>query len=640
MKGKANLGLFGIWILSLLMLCVRGVAQDKLRYSELLSERAMTLWPDSFALDGGKAKWSYDLGVILKGMEQVGLADGNSKWFFYMQSMMDHYVQENGEIKGYDPKAFNIDYVNNGKVLLTLYRVTGKKKYLLAVQQLRKQLREHPRTREGGFWHKEIYEHQMWLDGLYMAQPFYAEYAQLFGEDSIYDDVVKQFTLMEKHAVDEKSGLLYHGWDESRQQKWADPQTGRSPNFWGRSMGWFGMALVDALDYFPHDHPKRDTLIAVAARWASAIAAVQYKDGLWYQVLDMPEREGNYPESSASAMIVYALAKAQRLGYIDDRYDAAIKKGYRSIIRQFVYVDADDHYNLKGTVAVSGLGGEKNYRDGSFDYYISEPVIQNDPKGIGAFILCASEMELRQLPKYGNGKKVVLDYYYNREWRKGADGRNVRYHYTWEDRANSGYSLLGYLFNSYGAETDSLAQKPTKANLENAAVYIIVDPDTEKETEQPNFIEETEMETLVDWVSRGGVLVLLANDNGNCELDRFDELASRFGISFNKDNALMVKNDDFSQGTVYTSKGDVFKSWYPIYIKEISTLSVHKPAKVILKHLDAEVMAVSKYGKGAVFVLGDPWIYNEYLDGRKLPASLKNYQAAHDWVVWLLRHAR
>lgn len=620
---------------------VSPVQAQKLRYSELLSERAMTIWPDSFALGNNRAKWSYDLGVILKGMEQVWLADGNGKWFAYMQQMMDFYVQDDGEISTYKASDYNIDFINNGKVLLTLYRVTGKKKYLLAVQRLRKQLLTHPRTKEGGFWHKKIYDHQMWLDGLYMAQPFYAEYAMVFGEDSIYRDVMRQFTLMEKHARDEKTGLLYHGWDESRQQRWANKDTGTSPNFWARSLGWYGMALVDALDYFPQDNAGRDTLVAILGRWAAGVGKVQFRDGLWYQVPDMPEREGNYPEASASAMMVYTLAKAVRKGYLEEAYSKIADKGYKAILRRFIEKDGEGNVNLHGTVQVSGLGGQQNYRDGSFEYYMSEPVIVNDPKGIGAFILCATEMEMQHTLKLGKGKRVLLDYYYNNEWKKDATGRAVRHHYTWEDRANGGYSLLGHIFNSYGALTDSLAEKPVKANLGLADIYIIVDPDTEKESPDPHFLEAPEIGTIADWVSNGGVLVLLGNDFGNAEFDHFNRLAATFGITFNKDNELMVKNDNFAEGTVIVPKGNkVFKKQYPIYIKEISTLKLETPAKTLLSHDGYNVMAVSKYGKGTVFALGDPWIYNEYLDGRKLPDTLENYPATRDWVKWLLKQVK
>jgi rhamnogalacturonyl hydrolase YesR/polygalacturonase len=299
-------------------------------YAIDLALTAMHLWKDSFTLEGDKtAKWRYDQGVILKGIEGVWNATGDRKYFDYIQKSMDFYVSENGEIKGYKPAEYNIDHVNNGRLLLLLYRVTGKEKYKKAADLLRSQLTTHPRTSEGGFWHKKIYPSQMWLDGLYMGEPFYAEYAMLFHEDSAFNDITRQFVLMEKHARDPKTGLLYHGWDESRQQKWADKNTGRSPNVWGRAMGWYGMAMVDALDHFPAQHKGRDSIIAILNRFAKTVVAYQdAKTGLWYDLVDKKNEPGNYFEASASSMFVYTLAKAVRYGYIPGNYNSVAKKAY------------------------------------------------------------------------------------------------------------------------------------------------------------------------------------------------------------------------------------------------------------------------------------------------------------------------
>ncbi|MEN3325602.1 MAG: unsaturated rhamnogalacturonyl hydrolase [Acidobacteriota bacterium] len=234
----------------------------------------------------------------------------------------------------------------------------------------------------------------MWLDGLFMGEPFYADYASTFKEDAAFDDIAKQFILMERHSRDDKSGLLYHGWDESKQQRWANPTTGRSPNFWGRAMGWYAMALVETLDYFPQKHPQRAELIAILNRLARATAKYQdARSGLWWQVLDKGQAKGNYLESSAACMFVYALAKGVRNGYLPASYMKTANDGYRGIQKEFVKYDASGHFNLAGTVSVAGLGGNP-YRDGSYEYYISEKVVTNDPKGIGAFLLAATEMEI------------------------------------------------------------------------------------------------------------------------------------------------------------------------------------------------------------------------------------------------------
>ena len=227
-----------------------------------------------------------------------------------------------------------------------------------------------------------------------MAEPFYAEYAESFHEDAAFDDIARQFVLIESHVRDAKTGLLYHGWDESRQQRWANPHTGQSLNFWGRAVGWYAMALVDVLDYFPKDHVKRASLIAILRRLAVAIEKYQdAKSGLWYEVLDKAGAPGNYLEASASCMFVYALAKGVRHGYLPASYLKVALKGYQGITRQFIETEANGQVNLKGTVTVGGLGGTP-YRDGSYQYYLSEKVITNDPKGIGAFLLASNEIEV------------------------------------------------------------------------------------------------------------------------------------------------------------------------------------------------------------------------------------------------------
>lgn len=306
---------------------------------------------------------------------------------------MDKFVQPDGSIRTYNLSDHNLDFILCGRNVLMLYRQTHEDKYLKAVQTLREQLRTQPRTFDGGFWHKKRYPNQMWLDGLYMAEPFYAEYAATFHEDTAFNDIARQFILMEKHSRDEKTGLLYHAWDASKKERWADPQTGRSPNFWGRAMGWYGMALVDALGQFPANHPRRKELLAILQRYAVAVKRWQDQPtGLWYQVLDKGNEKGNYQEASVSCMFVYTLAKAVRQKYLPANYIPVAQKGYAGIIKNFIRTDDKGLLVLDGTVQVGGLGG-KPYRDGSYAYYLSEKVITNDAKGVGAFILAATEIE-------------------------------------------------------------------------------------------------------------------------------------------------------------------------------------------------------------------------------------------------------
>ncbi len=343
-------------------------------------------------------KWgAYDSGVVLKGIEQVWRETKEQKYFDYIKKNVDEYVEADGNIKTYELEEYNIDHINNGKLLLMLYQETGEEKYKKAAYRQREQLKTHPRTSEGGFWHKNIYPHQMWLDGIYMGSPFYAEFAKVFNEPENFDDVAHQVILISKHTRDPKTGLYYHGWDESKGQRWANPETGHSPNFWGRAMGWYVMAIADILDFFPENHPRRNELINIFQGAIEAVIKVQDSvTGLWYQVLDQGNRPGNYHEASASAMFVYAIAKGVRKGYLETKYLDAARKGFEGIINNLIEIDEQGFVNLTQVCSVAGLGQvspEEPYRDGSFEYYISEPVVTNDPKGVGAFILASIEME-------------------------------------------------------------------------------------------------------------------------------------------------------------------------------------------------------------------------------------------------------
>jgi unsaturated rhamnogalacturonyl hydrolase len=609
--------------------------------SQQMAATVMARWKDSWELQPGRTeRWSYDQGVVLKGLEGVWLNTADGRYFRFIQQSMDRFVRDDGTIRTYELSEYNIDNINNGRILLLLYNVTGQEKYRKAAALLREQLKTHPRTSEGGFWHKQIYPYQMWLDGLYMGEPFYAEYAATFHEDADFDDIARQFVLMELHSRDAKTGLLYHAWDESRKQRWSNPTTGHSPHFWGRAMGWYAMALVDTLDYFPQDHPQRAALIGILKRLAVAVQKYQDpKTGLWYEVLDRASQKGNYLEASVSCMFTYALAKGVRKGYLPGSYLAVAQKGYKAIVSRFIKTDASGNVNLEGTVSVGGLGGNP-YRDGSYEYYLSEKVVTNDPKGIGAFLMASNEMESAAGSALGRGKTVTLDCFFNNEVKKDATGHVMRWHYKWEEMPNSGFFFWGNLFRNLGAKTQSLEAGPTAANLKNADVYIIVDPDTKAETENPNFIEPQHVKAITDWVKRGGVLVLMGNDVGNAEFEHFNQLARQFGIQFNQDSKNRVQGTDFAMGSVMVDNvHTIFKTAKQLYLKEISTLSLTPPAKPIMQHKGDVIMATARLGRGTVFAIGDPWLYNEYVDGRKLPPEFDNFKAANDLARWLLQQS-
>ncbi len=368
-------------------------------WSARMADSVMKRTPDPLWLDAREApRWEYTPGLVLKAMFEVWQRTGDDRYWKYAHAYYDAFIRPDGTIRAYDKNEYNIDRINAGKPLFLLYEKTKDEKYRKAIELLRQQMREHPRTKEGGFWHKKRYPYQMWLDGLYMAAPFLAQYAKTFREPALFDDVINQFMWMEKHARDEKTGLLYHGWDESRQQKWADPKTGLSPAFWGRAMGWYAMALVDTLDFIPLEHPRRRELIGILQRLAEAVTNVQDpKTGVWWQVVDQPAREGNYREASVSVMFSYALLKASRLGYLDPKYGTVGRRAYDGVLNEFIEVDREGVVNIHRVCEVAGLGGDpekgERWRSGTFEYYVTEKIRSNDPKAVGPFIFASLEME-------------------------------------------------------------------------------------------------------------------------------------------------------------------------------------------------------------------------------------------------------
>ena len=338
-------------------------------------------------------QWQYEHGLFVQALAGIGAATGDEGFERFVHNWVDRFVTPQGDIRTYHASELNLDQINSGKLLFPLYRRTGDERYAKAIQLLRSQLQQQPRTKSGGFWHKKIYPFQMWLDGLYMASPFYAEYALTFNELDLLGDVVQQFKLIEQHTRDPQTGLLYHAWDESKEQKWANPDTGCSPHFWGRAMGWYAMALVDVLDILPAAHADHPALVQILCRLANALLQVQDPvTGLWFQIVDLPHRPGNYRETSVSAMLAYAFAKGARKGYLAADFQYAAQRAYRGLLENSIKVDAGGTLTLEGTCSVGGLGGNP-YRDGSFEYYVGEPIATNDFKGVGPFILAALEME-------------------------------------------------------------------------------------------------------------------------------------------------------------------------------------------------------------------------------------------------------
>lgn len=373
--------------------------KEEAPFSMQVVRSEMTRCPDADRLDGleGRLKWNYTTGLELLSFLEAAQRYGGEDIFEYVESWYDRMVGEDGSILTYKTGNFSTDHVCPGRTLFKLYDRTGKEKYRMAMDTLRRQLSLHPRTSEGGFWHKKVYPHQMWLDGLYMAQPFYAEYASRYEEGSVreesFRDIVNNFLVVARHTYDPATGLYRHAWDESRSMFWCDKATGQSAHAWGRALGWYCMAIVDAMPLVPDGTPGKDEVLGIFRNIYETLP--RYSDpatGLWYQVLDRPGAEGNYLESTCCAMFIYAMLKGIRMGYLDASLYKDARKAYSAMLDTFVTTDGDGLVNLGSCCAVAGLGGKDN-RSGDYDYYINERICSNDPKGIGPLVMASLEIE-------------------------------------------------------------------------------------------------------------------------------------------------------------------------------------------------------------------------------------------------------
>ena len=336
-------------------------------------------------------KWAYDVAFLGLAVDKLG--NTNARYSKYMEDWVNYFVKADGSVVDYKISEYNLDRIFPGRNVITLNKRHPDNRYRIALDNFIKQLETHPRTKEGGYWHKNIYPSQMWLDGIFMASTFMAEYAREYNSPEWFDIACAQTKLIYEKTVDVRSGLLMHAWDESHSQKWCDPLTGKSHYPWSRSMGWYILAIEDILEYLPLDHPDRPVLISILQKTCDALVKVRDpKSGLWFQVLNMGARPGNYIEGSGSAMYVYAFAKGVHKGYLDKKYFRIAESGFDSIVKELITVNENGMLTMHNICGGCGLGGNP-YRDGSYDYYINEKRIDNDPKGVAPFILGAIELD-------------------------------------------------------------------------------------------------------------------------------------------------------------------------------------------------------------------------------------------------------
>jgi unsaturated rhamnogalacturonyl hydrolase len=350
------------------------------------------IWNIEKIKSGKPSTWNYIDGCMIKAILDLYAIKGDKKFLEFADEFIDYFVQEDGSIKSYDPLEYNIDNVNAGKTLFELYKLTGKEKYRKAIETIYSQVKNQPRTKAGNFWHKKIYPNQVWLDGMYMGQPFYMQYEVEYNNCKNCLDSYNQFMNVYNLLRDKSTGLYYHGYDESREAFWADKETGLSKNFWLRALGWYAMALIDTVAVMPEQFAKEKAQLS--ANYKELIdAMLKYQDnsGMWYQVVDKGGVEPNYLETSGSSIFAYAIMKSVRMGILDESYFEYGLKAFNGTCDKYLS-EKDGELQLDGICLVAGLGPQNNpRRDGSFDYYMSEPVVSNDAKGVAPLVLAYIE---------------------------------------------------------------------------------------------------------------------------------------------------------------------------------------------------------------------------------------------------------
>ncbi len=369
------------------------------KYLDELIERStldIPAWNIEKAKAGAtKSGWNYIDGCMILAMLETYATTGEQKYLDFADAFIDHRVHEDGTIDGYNPEEYNIDNVNAGKTLFALYDINGKEKYRKAIDLIYGQIQNQPRTEEGNFWHKKIYPNQVWLDGMYMGQPFYMEYETRFNDKKNYDDIFHQFANVVKHVKNPETGLYYHAYDASKTAFWCDKETGLSQNYWLRALGWFSMALLDTLSKCDREAApeKYDELKAVFVDYMDSMLHYQDESGMWYQLPARGGEPGNYLETSGSAIMAYSLLKAVRLGFLPESYREPAIRDFNAICDKYLTINEAGELHLGGICLVAGLGPENNRRrDGSYEYYMSEPIVSDDAKGVGPFLLAYTEL--------------------------------------------------------------------------------------------------------------------------------------------------------------------------------------------------------------------------------------------------------
>ena len=542
--------LFVIAVLVCLASSVRGQAQV-LPWSQRVANSVMERWPDGYRGSANeKPARPIEVGILLSGMDAAWYESAVGDYYHYVKRLADQYVALD--------RSTPDDDLALGRQLLLLYRVTQDPKYYKAANRLRGELATRLEGSRTG------------MEEFYLAEPFYAEYSSVFQEPTNFRDITEQFVSTEQRA-----------------RSFAD------------GMGWYMMALVDSLEFYPSKDPSRGTLLTILDRTAkAAILHRNESEGLWPQA--HRETAGS---QTASCILIYSLQRGVRMGYLRQRYSQDARRAWRGVTSSL---------SLRG--------------------------VSDDPSEAGACLLAATEIEMGSQANQVRGEVVLIDSWFNSQQRRSASGQEDYFHYKWDDYSDSGFSLLGHIFASHGATLAALDQAPTVDLLKHASYYIIASPDIPIKNPHPNYMERKDAAEIAKWVEGGGILVLMPNDPANGDIDHLDLLADKFGIHFDKALAHHVIGDQFSPGLIpVTGTGAIFSGPHTLYMKDTCTISLTGSARSLLSDETGVVIAEAKYGKGTVVAVIDPWLYNEYTDHRKVLPVQDNFAAGEEFIDWLLK---
>jgi unsaturated rhamnogalacturonyl hydrolase len=580
-----------IVLAALAVLLVPFICAQSPASSQGIADSAMQRWPVEKPRDAAQDEpIEPGLPIFLTALDEEWLGTANAKYFQYVQSSIDGLIGPDGSMQAGGDKSSNLDNIPLGRELLHLYRVTLHPEYFKAAQILHSRLAAQSRSAASDFRHASSDSGTMRVEDLYSAEPFYAEYASTFQERPDFNDIASQFSVFERRARDAKTGLLSSGRVGAGKQ---------APLPELNDTALYMMALVDTLAWFPANEPSRATLLDLLRRTTESAVRSEKEDR--GQSNDL-QRGRSADRPSTFCMLAYALAKAVRLGYLPQRDSALASRAY--------------------DLAASSL---------------NQAAPGDDRATTGEFLLASREMEVALLARAGRGDKVMLDAWFNAQQRKNALGEAEYFHYKWDDNSDSGFSLLGHLFNDYGIETDTLYAAPTLENLSSARFYIVVSPDIPSKNPSPNYVTKRDAAQVAEWVKQGGILLMMENDPGNADIEHLDVLADIFGIHFNNVLSHHVIGDTFSMGRIEApADGELLKQPLVLYMKDTCTITLSSAARPLLVDKGDVMMATAKYGKGTVFAVVDPWLYNEYSDGRKLPPEYGNFKGAQALLDWLV----